>query len=92
MEHLAAGVLALATCSVFALPRAPENDIEFVRISPGEFMMGCSPSDIDCKDDERPFHHVQITKPFEIGKYAVYQAQGMRVSSRGWDRGGSAVG
>jgi formylglycine-generating enzyme required for sulfatase activity len=75
MKHLAAGVLALAACSVFALPRAQENDIEFVKISPGEFMMGCSPGDIDCKDDERPLHRVQITIPFEMGKYEVTQTQ-----------------
>jgi formylglycine-generating enzyme required for sulfatase activity len=72
---LAGGVLALAACSVFALPRAPETDIEFVKISPGAFMMGCSPGDTDCKDDERPLHRVQITKPFYIGKYEVTQAQ-----------------
>jgi len=75
VTHLAAGVLALAACSAFALPHAPDNDIEFVKISPGEFMMGCSPGDIDCKDDESPLHRVQITKPFEIGKYEVTQAQ-----------------
>jgi formylglycine-generating enzyme required for sulfatase activity len=75
LKHLAAGVLALAACSVFALPRAPENDIEFEKISPGEFMMGCSPGDIDCNDDERPLHRVQITIPFEMGKYEVTQTQ-----------------
>src|SRR3954470_24386253 len=75
MTPLAAGVLALTACSVYALPHAPDTDIEFVKISPGEFMMGCSPGDIDCKDDERPLHRVQITKRFDIGKYEVTQAQ-----------------
>jgi len=75
MTHLTAGVLALAACSVVALAHAPDSDIEFVKISAGEFMMGCSPGDIDCKDDESPIHRVQITKPFEIGKYEVTQAQ-----------------
>jgi hypothetical protein len=48
MTHLAARALVLAARSVFALPRAPDNDIEFVKMSLGEFMMGCSPGDIDC--------------------------------------------
>jgi formylglycine-generating enzyme required for sulfatase activity len=49
--------------------------MEFVQISPGEFMMGCSTGDIDCNADERPIHHVQLTKPFQLGKYEVTQAQ-----------------
>jgi formylglycine-generating enzyme required for sulfatase activity len=54
-----------------------KNDagIDFVQIQPGEFMMGCSVGDIDCNADERPIHHVQITKPFQIGKFEVTQAQ-----------------
>jgi formylglycine-generating enzyme required for sulfatase activity len=54
-----------------------KNDagIDFVQIQPGEFMMGCSVGDIDCNDDERPIHHIQITKPFQIGKFEVTQAQ-----------------
>jgi formylglycine-generating enzyme required for sulfatase activity len=44
-------------------------EIEFVRIPAGEFMMGGDFA------DELPKHHVQITKPFEIGKYEVTQAQ-----------------
>jgi formylglycine-generating enzyme required for sulfatase activity len=49
--------------------------MEFVTVSPGEFMMGCSNGDADCKPDENPRHRVQITKSFEIGKYEVTQAQ-----------------
>ena len=58
-----------------------KNDagIDFVQIQPGEFMMGCSVGDIDCNDDERPIHHIQITKPFQIGKFEVTQAQWMAV-------------
>ena len=44
-------------------------EIEFVRIPAGEFMMGGDFA------DELPKHHIQITKPFEIGKYEVTQAQ-----------------
>jgi len=49
--------------------------MEFVRIPPGEFMMGCSPGDSQCNGDETPRHRVQVTKGFEIGKYEVTQAQ-----------------
>jgi formylglycine-generating enzyme required for sulfatase activity len=49
--------------------------MEFVKIQPGEFMMGCSTSDDACTDDEKPAHRVRITKPFEIGKHEVTQAQ-----------------
>ena len=53
--------------------------IEFVKIAPGEFMMGCSADDNACDADEKPTHRVQITKPFEIGKYEVTQAQWVAV-------------
>jgi formylglycine-generating enzyme required for sulfatase activity len=48
---------------------------EFVKIAPGEFMMGCSPGDAQCQTQESPVHRVGITRPFEIGKYEVTQAQ-----------------
>jgi formylglycine-generating enzyme required for sulfatase activity len=53
------------------------NDIplEFVRIAPGEFMMGCSTGDTQCADDEKPAHRVRITRGFEMGKYEVTSAQ-----------------
>jgi formylglycine-generating enzyme required for sulfatase activity len=50
-------------------------NIEFVKIAPGEFIMGCSTGDSDCTADERPAHRVQITKAFEIGRYEVTQSQ-----------------
>lgn len=49
--------------------------MEFVRIPSGEFMMGCSPADDQCSDDEKPPHLVRITRAFEIGKYEVTEAQ-----------------
>jgi len=49
--------------------------MEFVKIPAGEFMMGCSPDDNNCKNDEKPQHQVRITKAFEMGKYEVTQAQ-----------------
>jgi formylglycine-generating enzyme required for sulfatase activity len=49
--------------------------MEFVKILPGELMMGCSAGDTECLDPEKPAHRVRITKPFEIGSYEVTQAQ-----------------
>ena len=49
--------------------------MEFVKIAPGEFMMGCSAGDNNCNADESPAHRVQITKAFEIGKFEVTQSQ-----------------
>ena len=71
---LALTLIAIASLTAL-LAQNPIARIEFVSISPGEFMMGCSTGDIDCNDDERPAHRVRITKAFEIGKYEVTQAQ-----------------
>jgi formylglycine-generating enzyme required for sulfatase activity len=64
-------LLALAA----GVPVWAQKTIEFVRIAPGEFMMGCSTADDACDADEKPAHRVRITKAFEIGKYEVTQAQ-----------------
>src|SRR6186713_2371738 len=60
---------------------APRNAIgmEFVKISSGSFMMGCSSNDNACNPDENPRHRVQLTKNFEIGKFEVTQAQWVAV-------------
>ena len=84
MKRVLIILLALfATVSVGQKPAAapPRNAIgmDFVKIAPGEFMMGCSKDDKDCKDDESPRHRVQITRSFEIGKYEVTQAQWVAV-------------
>jgi formylglycine-generating enzyme required for sulfatase activity len=74
----AAAALALAGAFLFAQSSAPTKNsigMEFVKIAPGEFMMGCSSDNANCNDDEKPSHRVQITKPFEMGKYEVTQAQ-----------------
>jgi formylglycine-generating enzyme required for sulfatase activity len=69
----------LAGLSVFAQSPKPATNIDFVKIMPGEFVMGCSSGDNDCTADEKPAHRVQLTKPFEIGKYEVTQAQWVAV-------------
>ena len=58
--------------------------MEFVAIAPGEFVMGCASDNLPslpdgtwspCPNAAKPAHHVRITRPFEIGKYEVTQAQ-----------------
>jgi formylglycine-generating enzyme required for sulfatase activity len=55
----------------------PANGIgmEFVKVEPGTFQMGCSEGDMECGDGEKPSHLVRLTKGFEIGKYEVTQSQ-----------------
>jgi formylglycine-generating enzyme required for sulfatase activity len=75
MIGFGAGLLA----GFYLLAQSPKpaknTDIQFVKIAPGEFMMGCSEGDNSCSAEEKPAHRVQITKPFELGKYEVTQAQ-----------------
>ncbi len=49
--------------------------MKFVRIEPGEFMMGSSDEDKDARENEKPRHRVRITKPFYLGTYEVTQGQ-----------------
>ena len=75
MIGLGAGLLA----GFYLLAQSPKpaknTEIQFVKIAPGEFMMGCSEGDTNCSAEEKPAHRVRITKPFEMGKYEVTQAQ-----------------
>jgi formylglycine-generating enzyme required for sulfatase activity len=71
-------MLTLTTGTIVAqktLEPKAGGGIEFVKILPGEFMMGCSSNDNACNDDEKPAHRVRITKAFEIGKFEITQAQ-----------------
>jgi len=49
----------------------PEDGLKYVWISPGTFMMGCSPGDIECSPGERPAHQVTITRGFWMGQVEV---------------------
>jgi formylglycine-generating enzyme required for sulfatase activity len=60
---------------VIAFPDLRNVAGEFIRIEAGEFVMGCSLDDLQCDGNEKPQHRVGITRPFEIGKYEVTQAQ-----------------
>jgi serine/threonine-protein kinase len=49
----------------------PKDGLEYRWIPPGSFQMGCSPGDNECTDDEKPPHHVTITKGFWMGQTEV---------------------
>ena len=67
--------IVLFSASVFAQvsPAIPSTD--FVTIQPGTFKMGCSAGDMRCDPDENPPHQVKLTKPYQLAKYEVTQAQ-----------------
>ena len=48
-------------------------DMQFVAIPAGQFTMGTDSRDVD--SDQRPATEVQITRPFEIGRHEVTQAE-----------------
>jgi eukaryotic-like serine/threonine-protein kinase len=48
-----------------------KDGLKYVRIPPGTFMMGCSPGDDGCSENERPPHQVTITKGFWMGQTEV---------------------
>ncbi len=68
-------VCAFSVVATSAQNRDAATGMEFVRIQPGEFMMGCSSGDNQCYENEKPAYRVRITKGFEMGKYEVTQAQ-----------------
>ncbi len=43
----------------------------YLQIRAGTFLMGCSPGDTDCADDEKPAHEVRISKNFFIAETEV---------------------
>jgi len=51
------------------------DEMEFVRIPAGEFMMGSPSYEKGGYNDEAPIHKVTIKDPFDLGKYPVTQKQ-----------------
>jgi formylglycine-generating enzyme required for sulfatase activity len=49
----------------------PKDGLKYVWIPPGSFLMGCSPGDGECYDNEKPSHQVTVTKGFWIGQTEV---------------------
>ena len=49
----------------------PADELNYVWIPAGTFMMGCSAQDSECKDNEKPTHQVNIEKGFWLGQTEV---------------------
>ncbi|HME08272.1 MAG TPA: SUMF1/EgtB/PvdO family nonheme iron enzyme [Bryobacteraceae bacterium] len=62
----------------------PKDGQRYVWIPPGNFMMGCSPGDRECSENEKPAHHVEISKGFWLAE--------MPVTVGAWKRYAAALG
>jgi sulfatase modifying factor 1 len=49
----------------------PKDGLKYVWIPPGTFIMGCSPGDSECYDNEKPSHQVSLSKGFWMGQTEV---------------------
>ncbi len=49
----------------------PKDGLNYVWIPAGTFLMGCSPGDRECKEDEKPSHRVTISAGFWMGQIEV---------------------
>ncbi len=83
MISIRVGFLMALTAAAQSPNASRPTQIEFVKIAPGEFVMGCVEGDRDCLEDEVPRHRVRLTKGFEIGKYETTQAQWEAVTGPG---------
>ena len=70
---------ALTLAAVITTAAAQPLDLPWVRVSAGEFQMGCVPADDGCLDSERPRHQVRLSRPFDLmatevtlGQYAAF--------------------
>ena len=69
-----------ATLQAGAKKINPKDGLTYIWIPPGSFMMGCSPGDTKCFDEEKPAHRVEISKGFWIGETPVTQEAYQRVT------------
>ena len=60
----------------------PKDGLRYAYVPSGEFEMGCSKGDGDCRDEEKPSHRVQITKGFWMGQTEVTQDAYVRVTHK----------
>jgi formylglycine-generating enzyme required for sulfatase activity len=75
MGAIAIAFLSRAASQTPAELKESRTGMEFIRIPPGTFQMGCDAKDLQCDPDEKPLHEVRISREFQIGKYEVTQAQ-----------------
>lgn len=79
---LLAFALAVPTASPGDVRENPKDGLKYVWIPPGSYMMGCSPGDAACRDDERPSHSVTISKGFWMGQTEVTVGAYKRFANR----------
>lgn len=60
----------------------PKDGLAYVWIPPGKFLMGCSPGDDGCNDEEKPPREVVISRGFWIGQTEVTQQAYQRVTEK----------
>jgi formylglycine-generating enzyme required for sulfatase activity len=60
----------------------PKDGFTYLWIPPGKVMMGCSPGDDNCTEDEKPAREVTIADGFWLGQTPVTQAAFERVMGR----------
>ena len=60
----------------------PADELTYVWIPAGTFIMGCSAQDSECKDDEKPTHQVAIEKGFWLGQTEVTVAAYRRFAAK----------
>jgi formylglycine-generating enzyme len=65
-----------------AIRTNPKDGLKYVWIHPGKFMMGCSPQDTQCDDDEKPPREVAIAKGFWMSQTLITQAAYQRVTGK----------
>jgi len=70
--------LALLACLVLSCCAGRDRDsivardgLEYIWIPPGEYRMGCAPTDAECEPRERPRHPVEIKAGFWFGRTEV---------------------
>jgi formylglycine-generating enzyme required for sulfatase activity len=52
----------------------PKDGLKYVWIAPGSFLMGCSPGDSECGDNEKPTRPVGISRGYWLAESEVTQA------------------
>ncbi len=91
LSGLGAGVVAAETSSAgvfstIALQTGVE-DLGWVRVPEGTFLMGCVEADTGCLDNERPRHEITFLAPFELMAAEVTVRQYVRfITNAGYRR------
>ena len=84
----AGGIPAEPAAAAVSIKTNPRDDLPYVLVPPGQFVMGCSAGDAACGPDEQPTRTVTIPRGFWLGRTEVTR-RAYR-SSRGARAGGQA--